>query len=88
MKAQEEQAHGTKKDGTGKDRNRTEKNKNRRRKEAQEDPQGTCTLCGQLYHNFAFKGGYICEDCLNSIKLPDEQNQKPERKSAETQQSC
>ncbi len=30
--------------------------------------QGACSLCGQLYHNFAFKGGYICEDCLDSIK--------------------
>lgn len=30
-----------------------------------------CSLCGQLYHNFAFKGGYICEDCLDSIKEQD-----------------
>lgn len=27
-----------------------------------------CSLCGHLYKNFAFKGGYICEDCLESIK--------------------
>lgn len=27
-----------------------------------------CSLCGQLYNNFVFKGGYICEDCLESIK--------------------
>lgn len=31
-----------------------------------------CSLCGQLYHNFAFKGGYICEDCLDSIKGQDD----------------
>lgn len=34
-----------------------------------------CTLCGQLYHNFAFKGGYICESCLRSIK--DEKQEDP-----------
>lgn len=33
--------------------------------------QGSCSLCGQLYHSFAFKAGYICEDCLRSIKTQD-----------------
>lgn len=33
-----------------------------------------CSLCGQLYHNFAFKGGYICESCLRSIKTQKEKN--------------
>lgn len=31
-----------------------------------------CSLCGQLYNNFAFKGGYICEDCLDVIKDRDD----------------
>lgn len=31
-------------------------------------PKCACSLCGQLYNNFAFKGGYICEDCLDAIK--------------------
>lgn len=28
----------------------------------------SCSLCGRFYNNFVFKGGYICEDCLDSIK--------------------
>ncbi|MCI9596005.1 MAG: hypothetical protein HFE75_01665 [Firmicutes bacterium] len=32
------------------------------------DRSPTCSLCGQFYNNFVFKGGYICEDCLDSIK--------------------
>ncbi len=32
------------------------------------DQNPTCSLCGRFYNNFVFKGGYICEDCLDSIK--------------------
>ncbi len=35
----------------------------------------SCSLCGRMYHNFAFKGGYICEDCLQSIKRSDAPHQ-------------
>lgn len=31
-------------------------------------PEGPCSLCGQKYNNFVFKGGYICESCLTSFK--------------------
>ncbi|MCI8609268.1 MAG: hypothetical protein HFE73_06455 [Firmicutes bacterium] len=27
-----------------------------------------CSLCGSIYHSIAFKGGYICEDCVDFIK--------------------
>ncbi|HIV79640.1 MAG TPA: hypothetical protein IAB13_01520 [Candidatus Avanaerovorax faecigallinarum] len=27
-----------------------------------------CSLCGNIYHNTTFRGGFICEDCLNYIK--------------------
>ena len=27
-----------------------------------------CSICGNLYHNITFRGGYICEDCVNYIK--------------------
>lgn len=27
-----------------------------------------CSLCGNIYHNVIFKGGYICEDCITYIK--------------------
>lgn len=30
-----------------------------------------CSLCGNIYHNTTFRGGYICEDCLNYIKTMD-----------------
>lgn len=28
----------------------------------------SCTLCGYNLHTLAFKGGYICEDCIHSLK--------------------
>lgn len=29
----------------------------------------TCSICGGSYYNaFAFKGGYVCEDCLQYLK--------------------
>lgn len=37
-------------------------------KTKENEPQQACSLCGQLYKNFTFKGGYICESCLHSIK--------------------
>ena len=46
------------------------------------DPtQHSCALCGQLYHSFAFKGGYICEDCLQSIKYPEKASDPPAKKA-------
>ena len=42
------------------------------------DTECSCSLCGQLYNNFSFKGGYICEDCLNAIKDQDQSPDKPE----------
>ncbi len=27
-----------------------------------------CSLCGNIYHNTVFKGGYVCEDCLAYVK--------------------
>lgn len=27
-----------------------------------------CSLCGNIYHNTVFRGGFICEDCLNYIR--------------------
>lgn len=27
-----------------------------------------CSLCGNIYHNTTFRGGFICEDCLRYIK--------------------
>jgi hypothetical protein len=27
-----------------------------------------CSLCGNIYHNTVFKGGYVCEDCLQFIR--------------------
>ncbi len=54
------------------------KQKNKAVKEKRDsDPESACSLCGRLYHNFSFKGGYICEDCLNSIKEQD-QDQTPD----------
>lgn len=41
------------------------------------DQGPTCSLCGRFYNNFVFKGGYICEDCLDSIKdLPSEEKKE------------
>jgi len=37
-------------------------------KEEGYDPAKQCTLCGDSYTVFAFKGGHICESCLQSIK--------------------
>ncbi len=28
----------------------------------------SCTLCGNRYHNIAFKGGYVCETCVDYIR--------------------
>ena len=30
-----------------------------------------CTLCGNIYYNTVFKGGYVCEDCIAYIKQVD-----------------
>ncbi len=27
-----------------------------------------CSLCGNIYHNTVFKGGYVCEDCIKFVK--------------------
>lgn len=27
-----------------------------------------CSICGNIYHNTVFKGGYVCEDCIRYIK--------------------
>ena len=27
-----------------------------------------CSICGRTYDTFAFKGGFVCEDCLSYIK--------------------
>lgn len=27
-----------------------------------------CSICGSTYETFAFKGGFVCEDCLSFIK--------------------
>lgn len=49
-------------------------------REAPADRTGhSCSLCGQLYHSFAFKGGYICEDCLQSIKDPQSASKPPSK---------
>ena len=41
-----------------------------------------CTICGHIYHNTIFKGGYVCEDCVNYIKSLDLTPAKPaERRS-------
>jgi hypothetical protein len=33
----------------------------------------SCSICGNIFHNTVFKGGYVCEDCVAYIKsiLPD-----------------
>ncbi|MCQ4637896.1 hypothetical protein NE619_14265 [Anaerovorax odorimutans] len=41
----------------------------------------TCSLCGQLYNNFAFKGGYICESCLRSIQGEEREEDDPSEDS-------
>lgn len=43
-------------------------------------PKGGCSLCGRLYSSFAFKGGYICEDCLHSIKEEQKPPAQPKKK--------
>ena len=30
-----------------------------------------CSICGNIYKNQVFKGGYICADCLTLIKSVD-----------------
>ncbi len=30
-----------------------------------------CSLCGHVFHNTIFKGGYVCEDCVKYIKHSD-----------------
>lgn len=30
--------------------------------------KGKCSICGSTYDTFAFKGGYVCEDCLKYLK--------------------
>ena len=27
-----------------------------------------CTICGNCYNNIAFRGGYICENCINVFR--------------------
>lgn len=27
-----------------------------------------CSLCGNIHNNITFKGGYVCEDCIEYIK--------------------
>ncbi len=27
-----------------------------------------CSICGRDYDTFAFKGGFVCEGCLNYLK--------------------
>ena len=29
-----------------------------------------CSLCGNIFNNIVFKGGYVCEDCIDFIKSP------------------
>lgn len=48
-------------------------------KDKESRKEGACSLCGQLYQNFAFKGGYICEDCLGSIKVQEASPQMYEK---------
>lgn len=40
------------------------------------EQEHSCSICGNLYHNFAFKGGYICESCLTSFKELDDSEEK------------
>ena len=42
-------------------------------------PNASCSLCGQKYNNFAFKGGYICESCLTWLKDPALEPDKQEK---------
>ena len=30
-----------------------------------------CSICGNIYHNIVFRGGFICEDCRDYIKIVD-----------------
>ena len=30
--------------------------------------KGKCSICGSTYETFAFKGGFVCEDCLKFLK--------------------
>lgn len=36
--------------------------------EKKEKGNHCCTICGNTYDNIAFKGGYICEDCVSILK--------------------
>ena len=54
---------------------------NKKKTDIKTVPKGGCTLCGRLYSSFAFKGGYICEDCLQSIKeVKEESTSQPKKK--------
>lgn len=35
-----------------------------------------CSLCGNIYHNIVFKGGYVCEDCIDLIKSAAKKDNK------------
>ncbi len=48
-------------------------------KKTNSEQNATCSLCGQYYNNFVFKGGYICEDCLDSIKALNPNKKKEEQ---------
>ena len=37
-------------------------------KEKEKKQADKCSLCGKTYTAFAFKGGYVCESCLQSIQ--------------------
>jgi len=30
--------------------------------------KSNCSICNNNYNNLYFKGGYVCEDCLQFIK--------------------
>jgi len=32
------------------------------------DMKERCSICGCTYNIFAFKSGFVCEDCLNYLK--------------------
>lgn len=48
-------------------------------KKVNTDQSPTCSLCGRFYNNFVFKGGYICEDCLDSIRDLASDEEKKDR---------
>lgn len=30
-----------------------------------------CSICGNIYKNRAFRGGFVCKDCVDDIKKID-----------------